>query len=63
MLPQAVPRKTIMKVKLLTKVLESILPATTMNLKNMKNEFRYKISASGQRYHSAGTIEHSNWLG
>ena len=34
-----------------------------VNLENMRNGFGCEISASGQRYHSAGTIEHSNWLG
>ena len=62
-LPQTNPRKTIIKVELLTEVLEFFFPATHMYLKNMKNKFGYEISASGQRYHIAGTIEHSNWLG
>ena len=61
-LPQTIPHKTIMKVEVLTKVLESMFPQN-VNLNNMKNEFGYKISAFRQRYHSAGTIEHSNWLG
>ena len=62
-LPQTIPRKAIIKVKFLKKCWNPFVSGNKVNLKNMKNGVGYETSASGQRYHSAGTIEHSNWLG
>ena len=60
--PQTIPRQTIIRVKF-DKNAGINFSGNKVNLKNMENGFGYEILASGQQYHSAAAIEHSNWLG